>query len=192
MLQTLQRRARGERWVLKAPSHLGQLRTLFAVYPDARVVQIHRDPLKSVPSTISLMGTLKSMRSGQVDVDSLAPLVSMGYGLMLDDTHRRPRPRRAARRPVRRRPLRRPACGHPSTPCGDVYGALGLAWPAAYGEAVADHLAARPKGARGPHEYSLEALGLDPAVERERFRRYQQHFQVPDEILTPAWVVWRG
>ena len=86
MLQTLQRRARADRWVLKAPSHLGQLRTLFAVYPDARVVQIHRDPLKSVPSTISLMGTLKSMRSGQVDVDSLTPLVSLGYGLMLDDT----------------------------------------------------------------------------------------------------------
>ena len=63
VLQTLQRRQRGERWVLKAPSHLGQLRTLFAVYPDARVVQIHRDPLKTVPSTISLMGTLKSMRS---------------------------------------------------------------------------------------------------------------------------------
>ena len=49
VLQTLQRRARGDRWVLKAPSHLAQLRTLFAVYPDARVVQIHRDPLKTVP-----------------------------------------------------------------------------------------------------------------------------------------------
>ena len=39
--------ARPRRWVLKAPSHLSQLRTLFAVYPDARVVQIHRDPLKT-------------------------------------------------------------------------------------------------------------------------------------------------
>ena len=86
VLQTLQRRERGDRWVLKAPSHLAQLRTLFAVYPDARVVQIHRDPLKSVPSTISLMGTLKSMHSGGVDVSALAPLVSMGYGFMLDDT----------------------------------------------------------------------------------------------------------
>ena len=131
MLQTLQRRARGERWVLKAPSHLAQLRTLFAVYPDARVIQIHRDPLKSVPSTISLMGTLKSMRSGQVDVDSLAPLVSMGYGLMLDDTiDARDRGELPDDQFVdvlygdlhaRRR----------STPCGGVYGALGLAWPAA-------------------------------------------------------------
>ena len=86
VLQTLQRRQRGDRWVLKAPSHLAQLRTLFAVYPDARVIQIHRDPLKTVPSTISLMGTLKSMHSADVDVTGLAPLVSMGYGFMLDDT----------------------------------------------------------------------------------------------------------
>ncbi len=86
VLQTLQRRERGTRWVLKAPSHLSQLRTLFAVYPDARVVQIHRDPLKSVPSTISLMGTIKSMRSDDVDAGALAPWVSIGYGSMLADT----------------------------------------------------------------------------------------------------------
>ena len=154
---------------------------MFAVYPDARVVQIHRDPLKSVPSTISLMGTLKSMRSGQVDVDSLTPLVSMGYGLMLDDTlDARDRGELPDDQFVD--VLYGDLMRAPVDTLRDVYGALGLAWPAAYGDAVADHLAARPKGARGPHEYSLEALGLDPAVERERFRRYQQHFQVPDEI----------
>ena len=86
MLQTLQRHRAGDRWVLKAPSHLSQLRTLFAVYPDAHVVQIHRDPLKAVPSTISLMGTLRSMRGDHVDVDSLVGWVSIGYAMMLDDT----------------------------------------------------------------------------------------------------------
>jgi hypothetical protein len=181
VLQTLQRQARGERWVLKAPSHLGQLRTLFAVYPDARVVQIHRDPLKSVPSTISLMGTLKSMRSGEVDVDALTPLVSMGYGLMLDDTiDARDRGELPDDQFVD--VLYGDLMRAPVDTLREVYGALGLAWPSTYGAAVADHLAARPKGARGPHEYSLEALGLDPTVERARFRRYQEHFQVPDEI----------
>ena len=181
VLQTLQRRARGERWVLKAPSHLGQLRTLFAVYPTRRVVQIHRDPLKSVPSTISLMGTLKSMRSGQVDVDALTPLVSMGYGLMLDDTLDARESRRAARRPVRRRALRRPDAGAGRHPAGRVRRARPrlARGPRRGGGRPPGR---PPKGARGPHEYSLEALGLDPVVERERFRRYQQHFQVPDEI----------
>ena len=73
VLQTLERARRRRRWVRKAPSHLSQLRTLFAVYPDATVVQLHRDPLKTVPSTVSLMGTIRSMRCEQVDVDGLAP-----------------------------------------------------------------------------------------------------------------------
>ena len=62
----------GERLVCKAPSHLSQLRTLFAVYPDARVVQLHPHPLKTVPSTVSLMGTIRSMRC-EVDVEGSLP-----------------------------------------------------------------------------------------------------------------------
>ena len=55
MLQHLQSRYRRERWVLKAPSHLPALATLFAVYPDARVVLTHRDPLKILPSVASIL-----------------------------------------------------------------------------------------------------------------------------------------
>lgn len=181
VLQTLQRHRRADRWVLKAPSHLAQLRTLFAVYPDARVVQIHRDPLKSVPSTISLMGTLRSMHCRRVDVDALAPLVSLGYGLMLDDTmdaRARGELPDAQFVDVRYADL----VTAPVPTLRRVYRELGLPWPATYGRAVDDHLAARPKGARGAHEYSLEALGLDPAAERARFRRYQERYRVPDEI----------
>jgi hypothetical protein len=181
VLQTLQRLRGGDRWVLKAPSHLGQLRTLFAVYPDARVVQIHRDPLKTVPSTISLMGTLKSMHSADVDVSGLAPLVSMGYGMMLDDTLDA---RASGELPdgqfvdVRYDEL----MTAPVDTLRRVYTELEVDWPRSMPDAITDHLAARPKGARGAHEYSLEEMGLDPVVERERFRRYQARHQVPDEI----------
>ena len=108
VLQTLQRRERAERWVLKAPSHLGQLRALFAVYPDARVVQIHRDPLKTVPSTISLMGTIRSMRS---DARRRRLARALDRARLRADArrhHRRAGIGRAARRAVRRRALRRP------------------------------------------------------------------------------------
>lgn len=77
-LQTLQARRSGERWLLKAPSHLAQLRTLFAVYPRAQVIQTHRDPLKTLPSTLSLLGTLKWMRCERVDIAALAPLIARG------------------------------------------------------------------------------------------------------------------
>jgi hypothetical protein len=181
VLQTLQRRDRRDRWVLKAPSHLAQLRTLFAVYPDARVVLIHRDPLKTVPSTISLMGTIRSMRSREVHVNALAPLISMGYGFMLDDTIDA---RTSGDLPdaqfvdVRYHDLMRA----PVDALRDLYDALGIAWPAGHAGAVTEHLRARPKGGRGEHDYSLDEMDLDQAAERARFRRYQERFGVPDEI----------
>ena len=38
----------GKRWVLKNPSHLDALDALMAVFPDALVVQTHRDPVMCV------------------------------------------------------------------------------------------------------------------------------------------------
>ena len=44
----------GKRWVLKNPSHLFALDALLAVYPDALIVQTHRDPREAVASSCSL------------------------------------------------------------------------------------------------------------------------------------------
>ncbi|MCP2336555.1 sulfotransferase family protein [Actinomadura rupiterrae] len=44
----------GRRWVLKNPSHLFALDALFEVYPDALVVQTHRDPRTAMASMCSL------------------------------------------------------------------------------------------------------------------------------------------
>jgi len=47
---------RGRRWVLKNPSHLFALDTLLRVYPDALVIQTHRDPRAAIASVCSLAG----------------------------------------------------------------------------------------------------------------------------------------
>jgi Sulfotransferase family len=44
-----------KRWLLKNPGHLQQLDLLFATYPNARVIQTHRDPAKAIPSLCSLL-----------------------------------------------------------------------------------------------------------------------------------------
>lgn len=44
-----------QRWVLKNPQHMLDLDVLLKVFPDAKLVFIHRDPLKTVGSTLSLM-----------------------------------------------------------------------------------------------------------------------------------------
>lgn len=45
----------GGRWVLKNPQHMLDLGTLHKVFPDARLVFTHRDPIKTVGSVMSLM-----------------------------------------------------------------------------------------------------------------------------------------
>ena len=72
VLRLLQRDRPTRRWVLKAPSHLWTLEALLAVYPDARVVWTHRDPLVVLPSMASLAATLYWLRSDRVDPKRIA------------------------------------------------------------------------------------------------------------------------
>lgn len=44
-----------KRWILKDPQHMLDLGALLAVFPDAKLVFTHRDPLKTVPSIMSVM-----------------------------------------------------------------------------------------------------------------------------------------
>ena len=57
-----------KRWLLKNPGHIQNLDLLFAVFPDARVIQTHRDPAKAVPSLVSLLMQLHPlMEDGRAD-----------------------------------------------------------------------------------------------------------------------------
>ena len=58
VLQVLQSGGVRGRWSLKAPAHALSLAALTAVYPDARLVLTHRDPVVVVTSACSLITTL--------------------------------------------------------------------------------------------------------------------------------------
>ena len=66
-LQHLQFRKSAERWVLKAPAHMFAAPALLSTYPDARFVQIHRDPIEAVASVSSLVTILRRVFSDDVD-----------------------------------------------------------------------------------------------------------------------------
>lgn len=53
-----------KRWLLKNPGHIEHLDLLFAVFPDARVIQTHRDPAQAVPSLVSLLMNLNNVMEG--------------------------------------------------------------------------------------------------------------------------------
>jgi len=46
---------RDKRWLLKNPGHILGIEPLLKVYPDACIVQTHRDPLKAIPSICDLI-----------------------------------------------------------------------------------------------------------------------------------------
>jgi hypothetical protein len=53
-----QKKRRGEhaqRWVLKAPEHLGFADTIFKLFPDATMIQSHREPEVTIPSISSMI-----------------------------------------------------------------------------------------------------------------------------------------
>jgi len=71
-LQHLQSRHPAQQWLLKSPAHLWHLDALAAEYPDAIVVQTHRDPLKVIASVSALAAHLRRMASDDTSIPDAA------------------------------------------------------------------------------------------------------------------------
>lgn len=176
----LQGADRSTQWVLKAPSHLSALPALFAVYPDAWIIQTHRDPLRTVPSTISLMATLRWMRSDHVDVDRLAATMSKGVAALFDWVTAM---RHDGTLPderfvdVRYADLMR----DPVAAIRAVYERIGLPFEGDRAGAIERYLAAKPRGRHGVHHYSAGDFGLDAGELRARYRDYCDAYGVEPE-----------
>ncbi|HEX5096881.1 MAG TPA: sulfotransferase, partial [Acidimicrobiia bacterium] len=67
-LQHLQSKHPTDRWILKSPGHIWCLEALLAEYPDALLVQTHRDPLRIIASLGSLVSTLRSLASSNTSI----------------------------------------------------------------------------------------------------------------------------
>ena len=103
LLQYLSWRSPGERWVLKAPMHLLYLETLLDTFPDACIVQTHRDPIEALPSLCSLQAIVRELFLEVVDFGQVGQALAER---LLVRTHARDWRRAKARpRPVLRRPL---------------------------------------------------------------------------------------
>jgi len=61
-----------KRWLLKYPVHLRHLDALLEVYPDACIVQTHRDPARVLPSYCSLMAGFRAIYEDNCDPKDMA------------------------------------------------------------------------------------------------------------------------
>jgi hypothetical protein len=179
-LQYLQWHCPAERWVLKSPGHLWWLEAMLAVYPDARIIQTHRDPLKVIASLTSLVTYLRSMASDHLDPFAIGADWTARLARGLENSMAvRDRARLDASRvfdlhfgefvgneiPMIRR----------------IYDHFGLAFTADAEARMRQFLAANPADKHGRHHYTLADAGLDAATERRRYAAYQDRFNVKSE-----------
>lgn len=181
LLQHLQWHRPGQ-WVLKAPAHLAVLPLLFAEFPDARVIQTHRDPCKVLASTANMMATLKWQRSDTVRYAEYAQTISFGYPLLLDmvieqrQTGTVPNDRFVDVRYADLLAAHLPAIE-------SIYQQLGLPLSTVAAAKMCAYLQAKPRGRHGSHDYSFAHLGVDEAPLRAQFANYMARFNVSQETL---------
>ena len=183
-LQYFQWRDPARRWVLKSPGHLWTLDALLAVYPDARIVQTHRDPLQVIASLASLISTLRGLGSDAVDPREIGADWSerLATGLSLA-SEARDRARGGAARfcDVRFHEL----IGDELGQVRRIYAHCGWELSAEAEARMRRFLAENPRDKHGRHRYSLAFAGLEPERLRPAFKDYQQRFDVASEPIDP-------
>jgi len=157
----------GRRWVLKNPSHLFALDGLLAAYPDALVIQTHREPVAVIGSMCSL--------AAQATGGWSAAFVDRTIGASQLELWARGLAEFAAAR-ARHDPARFLDVDYAdftADPVGTVasaYAHFGLPYSGAAADAVrALHAQASDGPARPAHRYALADFGLTAGQVDERF-----------------------
>lgn len=178
-LQALQWRAERKPWALKYPNHVIALKQILAVYPDARFVMTHRDPVQTLASICKMTFNLRAMRSADV-VDPAEVGRNMLYFIArhierIMDFDRGPEGHRVVH--VDYYSL----VDDPVREMRAIHQGIGIDTPADVAQAVGEWHLANPKNARGRNEYSLEKYGLVDADVAEHFGTYMRRFNIPRE-----------
>ena len=174
-LQHLQHRRGRAQWVLKCPDHVFALDAVREVYPDARFVFMHRDPLSVLPSVARLTETLRRPFTASVDRLEIGTEVSERWAKGAKILLAAAPSFAAAPAPAFHLPFRR-FVRDPAAAVEAVYAHFGMTLGAEASTRVRNLVAARPNGGNGRNFGRLEDYGLDAERERGRFADYVEFF----------------
>ncbi len=161
-------------WLLRTPAHLFALDAIYATFPDACIVQIHRDPGATVTSFCSLAATIRRANSTGRDPARLGPrwteVWAQGMDRAMAARHRAPATTSFV--DVAYEQL----VGDPVATVARVLEAI----DADPGVIDVDALDARVRAGRQGrrHVYEPAWFGIDPDALRERFAPYIEQFDV--------------
>jgi hypothetical protein len=168
----------GNYWVLKAPAHIFYLDALIKVFPDACIVQTHRDPLKVLPSICSLTAIVRGIYSDRIESKALGNYWSDRIAQALEK-EMQVRDFEASSRfyDVDYHNLVQDPIGT----VRQIYEYFGYDFHPQMAENIKTWLVQNPQHKHGVHRYSLEQFGLDPERVNAQFEKYCEKFNVRRE-----------
>jgi hypothetical protein len=167
------------RWLLKTPHHMENLRILLDLFPGARIIQTHRDPVRSLASFCSMVAHGHGVFSDHVDPHEVGAHWSAKQQRMVERCLE-----------VRDRPQHegsfldvayRDLTADPIAEVRRIYRWLERPLTPAIEELMRAWIESNPQHKHGRHRYRLEDFGLDRLVEERRFAGYRERFQIPPE-----------
>ena len=175
VLKTLQWKYPGSRWLLKSPDHLAAVDAIFKVYPDACIVHIHRDPVRSISSWASLNFVYRSVYYRKVDRFELGQQV---LTRLSNDTERCLRERSVCPQERFLDVSYSELMQNPIDVIQGIYDHFEFELPQEVKQRMRDYLAANPMNKHGAHKYTPSEFGLDASTIHKRFANYIDTFRI--------------
>jgi hypothetical protein len=176
MLQHVQHGRPARYWALKG-FHGPRLAELFDVYPDARIVWIHRDPVQVIASRIKMAGSIAEGLTGTVDWAEQARIHLAASRASFQAT-------------LGNRWVGDPRIHHVRyadfvrDPVGTIrgfYAFAGRPWTDAAERAMRDYLASNRADRHGKFVYSTDLIGESVAALHREFEPYRARFGIEIE-----------
>jgi hypothetical protein len=171
-------------WVLKAPMHMYHLDSLMHVFPDAKLIFIHRDPIKLVSSTASLSWQVMTRDTNQLDSIKIGQIVINE----IDKLHRKvvnvrdTQAQKNQQLDVLYADMNEDWRGV----MHQIYEFIGTDFTDATEGLMANWLAESKKKWYGGHTHHLENFGLDAQTVDQKLHHYRERFNIPYEVKKPA------
>lgn len=177
ILQTLQWKYPGRRWLLKCPLHMEAIHDLLDTYPDACVVQTHRDPVKVIPSHASLCATFRGITKASMEPEKLGEHVMTSWASYMSRyLKKRGELDQSRFIDIQYASLKSDALGEVEK----IYDHFGLSLSLQAKHSMEEFLALQ-QSRRITHFYTTQDYGLTPERIRDAFKDYTEFFGIPPE-----------
>ena len=172
--QVLEINGRPKRWLLKDPSHIGHIPEILTTYPNAKFINIHRDPMESVASFCSLAKNIRSAFSKNVNPEQIGEvildfwqhslqkgiqakenlssdqIIDISYSNFIDD---------------------------PLNILKDIYQNFEFDMDIETENKIKNYLINQSKLKKEKHSYSIEEFGLNEAKVKDCFKNYMMNYE---------------